>query len=180
MSGSEHEEDAEAEITFGCYLKDSVIVSSDEEEQHNDTNMHAIYLQAVRCVWRKKQSARSTNSFYTFLAGVPYSVLAPLRCPHNVSTTMNRFTHSPWRRNHRNIFPARLLPMMRVRRMRNMMYPSVPWSVQSAYSRSGDVSEDEVRCRLQLPRSTVANGDAYKRCRTQVMRTMTMLYLSDD
>lgn len=48
MSGSEHEEDAEAEKTIGCYLKDSVIVSSDDEEQHNDTNMHAMYLQAVR------------------------------------------------------------------------------------------------------------------------------------
>lgn len=48
MSGSEHDEDAEAEKTIGCYLKDSVIVSSDEEEQHNDTNMHAMYLQAVR------------------------------------------------------------------------------------------------------------------------------------
>ncbi|KAH8416002.1 hypothetical protein KR222_006323 [Zaprionus bogoriensis] len=48
MSGSEHEEDAEAERTIGCYLKDSVIVSSDEGEAHDDTNMHAMYLQAVR------------------------------------------------------------------------------------------------------------------------------------
>ncbi|KAH8317125.1 hypothetical protein KR074_001257 [Drosophila pseudoananassae] len=44
-SGSDHDE--EAETTIGTYLKDSVIVSSDEDD-HNDTNMHAIYLQAAR------------------------------------------------------------------------------------------------------------------------------------
>lgn len=47
MSGSEHEEDAAAERTIGCYLKDSVVVSSDDED-HNDTDMHAMYLQAIR------------------------------------------------------------------------------------------------------------------------------------
>uniref|UniRef100_A0A6P4E7G9 Uncharacterized protein LOC108037354 isoform X1 n=1 Tax=Drosophila rhopaloa TaxID=1041015 RepID=A0A6P4E7G9_DRORH len=44
-SGSEHEE--EAETTIGTYLKDSVIVSSDEDD-HNDTNTHAIYLRAMK------------------------------------------------------------------------------------------------------------------------------------
>ncbi|KAH8271413.1 hypothetical protein KR018_009217 [Drosophila ironensis] len=45
ISGSDHEE--EAEHTIGAYLKDSVIVSSDEDD-HNDTNMHAMYLQAIK------------------------------------------------------------------------------------------------------------------------------------
>ncbi|KAH8242761.1 hypothetical protein KR032_001877 [Drosophila birchii] len=45
-SGSDHDE--EAETTIGTYLKDSVIVSSDEDENPNDTNVHAMYLQAVR------------------------------------------------------------------------------------------------------------------------------------
>ncbi|XP_033244408.1 Fanconi anemia group M protein isoform X3 [Drosophila miranda] len=44
-SGSDHEE--EAEHTIGAYLKDSVIVSSDDED-HNDTTDHAMYLQAIR------------------------------------------------------------------------------------------------------------------------------------
>ncbi|KAH8355362.1 hypothetical protein KR093_011718 [Drosophila rubida] len=47
QSGSEHGDDEEAEHTIGAYLKDSVVVSSDEDE-HNDTNVHAMYLQAVR------------------------------------------------------------------------------------------------------------------------------------
>ncbi|ALC41120.1 CG7922 [Drosophila busckii] len=47
QSGSDHEEAADAENTIGCYLHDSVVVSSDED-QHNDTNMHAIYLQGIR------------------------------------------------------------------------------------------------------------------------------------
>ncbi|KAL7736435.1 hypothetical protein ACLKA6_019644 [Drosophila palustris] len=47
QSGSDSGEDEEAETTIGGYLKDSVIVSSGEEE-HNDTNAHAMYLQAVR------------------------------------------------------------------------------------------------------------------------------------
>jgi len=46
-SGSDHEE--EGETTIGAYLKDSVIVSSDDED-HNDTNAHAIYLRAMKCV----------------------------------------------------------------------------------------------------------------------------------
>ncbi|XP_017035935.1 DEAD-box ATP-dependent DNA helicase Fancm [Drosophila kikkawai] len=45
-SGSDHDE--EAETTIGTYLKDSVIVSSDDDEDPNDTNVHAMYLQAVR------------------------------------------------------------------------------------------------------------------------------------
>ncbi|XP_017007651.2 DEAD-box ATP-dependent DNA helicase Fancm [Drosophila takahashii] len=44
-SGSDHEE--EAETTIGTYLKDSVIVSSDDDD-HNDTNAHAIYLRAMK------------------------------------------------------------------------------------------------------------------------------------
>ncbi|XP_037729849.1 uncharacterized protein LOC119560461 isoform X2 [Drosophila subpulchrella] len=44
-SGSDHEE--EGETTIGAYLKDSVIVSSDDED-HNDTNAHAIYLRAMK------------------------------------------------------------------------------------------------------------------------------------
>ncbi|KAH8357172.1 hypothetical protein KR084_005731 [Drosophila pseudotakahashii] len=44
-SGSDHEE--EAENTIGAYLKDSVIVSSDDDD-HNDTNAHAIYLRAMK------------------------------------------------------------------------------------------------------------------------------------
>ncbi|KAH8383181.1 hypothetical protein KR009_007167 [Drosophila setifemur] len=45
QSGSDHEE--EAETTIGTYLKDSVIVSSDDED-HNGTDIQAMYLQAVR------------------------------------------------------------------------------------------------------------------------------------
>jgi len=44
-SGSDHEE--EGETTIGTYLKDSMIVSSDDED-HNDTNTHAIYLRALK------------------------------------------------------------------------------------------------------------------------------------
>ncbi|XP_032577543.1 Fanconi anemia group M protein [Drosophila sechellia] len=44
-SGSDHEE--EGETTIGKYLKDSMIVSSDDED-HNDTNTHAIYLRALK------------------------------------------------------------------------------------------------------------------------------------
>ncbi|EDX12077.1 Fanconi anemia group M protein homolog [Drosophila simulans] len=44
-SGSDHEE--EGETTIGTYLKDSMIVSSDDED-HNDTNNHAIYLRALK------------------------------------------------------------------------------------------------------------------------------------
>ncbi|XP_017081991.2 LOW QUALITY PROTEIN: uncharacterized protein LOC108115178 [Drosophila eugracilis] len=44
-SGSDHEE--EGETTIGAYLKDSVIVSSDDDD-HNDTNTHAIYLRAMK------------------------------------------------------------------------------------------------------------------------------------
>ncbi|XP_034478226.1 ATP-dependent DNA helicase MPH1 [Drosophila innubila] len=47
QSGSDEGEDENAEHTIGGYLKDSVIVSSGEED-HNDTNAHAMYLQAVR------------------------------------------------------------------------------------------------------------------------------------
>lgn len=47
QSGSDNGEDEDAEHTIGGYMKDSVIVSS-EEEDHNDTNAHAMYLQAVR------------------------------------------------------------------------------------------------------------------------------------
>ncbi|KAH8292017.1 hypothetical protein KR054_003524 [Drosophila jambulina] len=46
QSGSDHDE--EAETTIGTYLKDSVIISSDDDEDPNDTNAHAMYLQAVR------------------------------------------------------------------------------------------------------------------------------------
>ncbi|EDW96282.1 uncharacterized protein Dyak_GE25739 [Drosophila yakuba] len=44
-SGSDHEE--EGETTIGTYLKDSMIASSDDED-HNDTNTHAIYLRAMK------------------------------------------------------------------------------------------------------------------------------------
>lgn len=47
QSGSDHEEDEDAERTYGAYLKDSVIVSS-EDEGHNDTTTHAMYLQAMK------------------------------------------------------------------------------------------------------------------------------------
>ncbi|EDW10587.1 uncharacterized protein Dmoj_GI18468 [Drosophila mojavensis] len=47
QSGSDHEEDEEAERSYGVYLKDSVIVSSDDEG-HNDTTTHAMYLQGIR------------------------------------------------------------------------------------------------------------------------------------
>ncbi|XP_023162300.2 uncharacterized protein LOC111593642 isoform X2 [Drosophila hydei] len=47
QSGSNHEEDEHAERSFGAYLKDSVIVSSDDEE-HNDTTTHAMYLRGIR------------------------------------------------------------------------------------------------------------------------------------
>lgn len=46
-SGSDSGDEEDAEHTIGGYLKDSVIVSSGEED-HNDTNAHAMYLQAVR------------------------------------------------------------------------------------------------------------------------------------
>uniref|UniRef100_B3NZZ7 GG24642 n=1 Tax=Drosophila erecta TaxID=7220 RepID=B3NZZ7_DROER len=44
-SGSDHDE--EGETTIGTYLKDSMIASSDDED-HNDTNTHAIYLRAIK------------------------------------------------------------------------------------------------------------------------------------
>ncbi|XP_068145713.1 DEAD-box ATP-dependent DNA helicase Fancm [Drosophila tropicalis] len=47
LSGSDHE-DEDAEETIGAYIKNTVIVSSDEDDNHNDTNVHAMYLQAVR------------------------------------------------------------------------------------------------------------------------------------
>ncbi|XP_064536170.1 uncharacterized protein Fancm isoform X1 [Drosophila montana] len=47
QSGSDHEEDEDAERTYGAYLRDSVIVSS-EDEGHNDTTTHAMYLQAMK------------------------------------------------------------------------------------------------------------------------------------
>ncbi|XP_060659310.1 uncharacterized protein LOC132793413 [Drosophila nasuta] len=48
LSGSDHGEDEDAEQTIGTYLKDSVVVSSGDEDEHNDTDVHAMYLQAVR------------------------------------------------------------------------------------------------------------------------------------
>ncbi|KAH8298497.1 hypothetical protein KR044_007748 [Drosophila immigrans] len=48
LSGSDDGEDEDAEHTIGAYLKDSVVVSSEDEDEHNDTNVHAMYLQAVR------------------------------------------------------------------------------------------------------------------------------------
>ncbi|XP_030383173.1 ATP-dependent DNA helicase MPH1 [Scaptodrosophila lebanonensis] len=52
MSGSDHDE--EAEHTIGGYIKDSVIVSSeDDDDGHNDTTSHAMYLQALRSPVRR-------------------------------------------------------------------------------------------------------------------------------